>query len=76
VAADISVSKVPQRETAVIPLGRATSARGLAATDRGRHDNPHWPVRSPDDAADALAIAICHSYAAPMLNRIAETKRR
>jgi crossover junction endodeoxyribonuclease RuvC len=27
----------------------------------------------PDDAADALAIAICHSYTAPMLRRIAET---
>lgn len=26
----------------------------------------------PDDAADAVAIAICHSYAAPMLNRIRE----
>ena len=24
----------------------------------------------PDDAADAVAIAICHSYAAPMLNRM------
>ena len=27
-------------------------------------------VPKPDDAADAVAIAICHSYAAPMLNRI------
>ncbi|NJP05028.1 MAG: crossover junction endodeoxyribonuclease RuvC [Chloroflexaceae bacterium] len=26
----------------------------------------------PDDAADALAIAICHAYAAPMARRIAE----
>jgi crossover junction endodeoxyribonuclease RuvC len=25
----------------------------------------------PDDAADAVAIAICHAYTAPMLNRIA-----
>ncbi len=25
----------------------------------------------PDDAADALAIAICHAYTAPMLRRIA-----
>jgi crossover junction endodeoxyribonuclease RuvC len=31
-------------------------------------------VPRPDDAADALAIAICHSYTAPMLRRIAETK--
>ena len=30
-------------------------------------------VPKPDDAADALAIAICHAYTAPMLRRIAET---
>lgn len=24
----------------------------------------------PDDAADAVAVAICHAYTAPMLNRI------
>lgn len=29
-------------------------------------------VPKPDDAADALAIAICHAYAAPMLRRIAQ----
>lgn len=28
-------------------------------------------VPKPDDAADALAIAICHTYSAPMLRRIA-----
>ena len=28
-------------------------------------------VPKPDDAADALAIAICHAYSAPMLRRIA-----
>ncbi|MEN9936529.1 MAG: hypothetical protein RLZZ387_3108 [Chloroflexota bacterium] len=27
-------------------------------------------VPKPDDAADAVAIAICHSYTAPMLNRL------
>ena len=27
----------------------------------------------PDDAADAVAVAICHAYTAPMLRRIAET---
>jgi crossover junction endodeoxyribonuclease RuvC len=27
----------------------------------------------PDDAADALAVAICHAYSAPMLRRIKET---
>jgi crossover junction endodeoxyribonuclease RuvC len=27
----------------------------------------------PDDAADALAVAICHAYTAPMLSRIAST---
>jgi crossover junction endodeoxyribonuclease RuvC len=31
-------------------------------------------VPRPDDAADALAIAICHAYTAPMLRRIAQTK--
>ena len=31
-------------------------------------------VPRPDDAADALAIAICHAYTAPMLRRIAETR--
>jgi crossover junction endodeoxyribonuclease RuvC len=30
-------------------------------------------IPRPDDAADALAIAICHAYTAPMLRRIAET---
>ena len=29
-------------------------------------------VPKPDDAADAVAIAICHAYSAPMLRRIAE----
>ena len=29
-------------------------------------------VPRPDDAADALAIAICHAYNAPMLRRIME----
>jgi crossover junction endodeoxyribonuclease RuvC len=29
-------------------------------------------IPRPDDAADALAIAICHTYSAPMLRRIAE----
>ncbi|HEX5691230.1 MAG TPA: crossover junction endodeoxyribonuclease RuvC [Roseiflexaceae bacterium] len=30
-------------------------------------------IPKPDDAADALAIAICHGYTAPMLRRIADT---
>lgn len=29
-------------------------------------------IPRPDDAADALAIAICHTYTAPMLRRIAQ----
>lgn len=29
-------------------------------------------IPRPDDAADALAIAICHAYSAPMLRRISE----
>jgi crossover junction endodeoxyribonuclease RuvC len=30
-------------------------------------------IPKPDDAADALAIAICHAYTAPMLQRIADS---
>lgn len=30
-------------------------------------------IPKPDDAADALAIAICHTYTAPMLRRIADS---
>jgi crossover junction endodeoxyribonuclease RuvC len=30
-------------------------------------------IPRPDDAADALAMAICHAYTAPMLRRIAES---
>ena len=32
-------------------------------------------IIKPDDAADAVAIAICHAYTAPMLNRIAASSR-
>lgn len=32
-------------------------------------------IIKPDDAADAVAIAICHAYTAPMLRRIAESRR-
>ncbi len=32
----------------------------------------HLPaIPRPDDAADAVAVAICHAYSAPMLRRIA-----
>jgi crossover junction endodeoxyribonuclease RuvC len=31
-------------------------------------------VPKPDDAADAVAIAICHAYTAPMLRRIADAR--
>jgi crossover junction endodeoxyribonuclease RuvC len=27
----------------------------------------------PDDTADALAVAICHAYSAPLLRRMAES---
>jgi crossover junction endodeoxyribonuclease RuvC len=33
-------------------------------------------IPKPDDAADALAVAICHSYTAPMLMRIEQGKRQ
>jgi crossover junction endodeoxyribonuclease RuvC len=32
-------------------------------------------IPRPDDAADAVAIAICHAYTAPMLRRIADSSR-
>jgi len=43
---------------AVVPIGHAPSIRTTAATtaDERRHDNPHWPVRSPIDAANALLL--------------------
>jgi crossover junction endodeoxyribonuclease RuvC len=31
-------------------------------------------IPKPDDAADAVAVAICHTYTAPMLRRIANAK--
>lgn len=31
-------------------------------------------IIKPDDAADAVAIAICHAYTVPMLRRIAESR--
>ncbi len=40
----------------VVPIGRAPSLRATAATGERRHDNPHWPVRSPADAANALLL--------------------
>jgi crossover junction endodeoxyribonuclease RuvC len=27
----------------------------------------------PDDTADALAVAICHAYSAPLLRRMADS---
>ena len=33
-------------------------------------------IPRPDDAADAVAIAICHAYSAPMLRRIADSAAR
>lgn len=32
-------------------------------------------IPQPDDAADALAIAICHAYSAPLLGRIEEQEQ-
>lgn len=42
---------------AVIPIDQAPSIRAHRSTaDELRHDNPHWPVRSPTDAANALRV--------------------
>ena len=41
----------------MVPIDQAPSVRGLASTaDEARHDNPHWPVHSPTDAANALVL--------------------
>ena len=41
----------------VVPLEQAPSIRATKPTaDERRHDNPHWPVRSPTDAANALLL--------------------
>ena len=39
---------------AVVPLTQAPSIRVTA--DERRHDNPHWPTRSPRDATNALLL--------------------
>ena len=57
VAADTPSPKTSERIGAVIPIDQAPSVRPPEATaDEIRHDNPHWPVRSPADAADALHL--------------------
>ncbi|WP_067859447.1 hypothetical protein [Nocardia shimofusensis] len=40
----------------VIPITHAFTIRDRTATDRLRQDNPHWPVRSPVDAAKVLLL--------------------
>ena len=41
---------------AVVPIGHAPSLREAGIAAERRHDNPHWPVRSPADAANALLL--------------------
>ncbi len=54
---DASRPAIPWPTGAVIPIDHAPSIRSPEPTDaRLRHDNPHWPVRSPGDAADALRL--------------------
>ncbi|WP_157171999.1 hypothetical protein [Nocardia higoensis] len=43
----------PSPAGVVIPLEHAPSIR---ITDERRHDNPHWPTRSPRDATIALHL--------------------
>jgi crossover junction endodeoxyribonuclease RuvC len=31
-------------------------------------------IPRPDDAADALAVAICHAYSAPLLQRLSQSQ--
>jgi len=57
VIADSPDPSMPSPTGAVIPITQAPSIRDLTATgDQLRHDNPHWPVRSPADAAKALLV--------------------
>ncbi|WP_040800463.1 hypothetical protein [Nocardia higoensis] len=44
----------PPSICAVVPLEQAPSIRTTA--DERRHDNPHWPTRSPRDATSALLL--------------------
>ena len=62
----LPVAFPPQRGKAASP------ARGWLARNRSRPWSPgsRWPSRPPADAADALALAICHC-GGPMLNRMA-----
>ncbi|WP_157171887.1 hypothetical protein [Nocardia higoensis] len=40
-----------------IPIDQAARVLGFrSAADKRRHDNPHWPVRSPAAAAAALTL--------------------
>jgi len=55
-AADTTQPENVESICAVIPIGRGRSSGGFTAADEARHDNPHWPVRSPDDAARALLL--------------------
>ncbi len=56
-AADTRRQKPPPPIGLVIPIDRAPSVRhSTASADELRHDNPHWPVRSPTDAANALLL--------------------
>lgn len=54
---------------AVVGYGHADKAQ-VQDLVRMTLDLDHTP--QPDDAADALAVAICHAYSAPMLARIEE----
>ena len=56
-ATDTPSSEIPEPNGAVIPIDHAPSIRPPEpTTDELRHDNPHWPVRSPTDAANALLL--------------------
>lgn len=54
---DTRQPKTPPPSGVVIPIDHAPSVRrSTAHADELRHDNPHWPVQSPTDAANALAL--------------------
>jgi crossover junction endodeoxyribonuclease RuvC len=60
-------------KAAVTGSGRADKAQVTTMVTRLLH-LPERP--SPADAADALALAICHLWRAPMRNRLAEAEAR
>ena len=48
--------QMPSPAAAIISISHAPSLREAGTAAERRHDNPHWPVRSPADARAALVL--------------------